>query len=260
MAATSNTYGILIMSDVTDFLVLVETARTLRQIKYQFECDENGTLSQNLATIKNSKESLWRLEILCRKLDKTFQIELLSLTNGLRGSLGRPDIAAEMAMQDGFEDQAIDICKLAIEETLSRWRHRIDEYEAKAMALAQLVSDDGILCSDIEAEIGMEANGFFRLSNDELNELLGRHGAKITLPSESTLTPLHRRLLDVMLRHERRATFNELREAWPSDVTEETIAKTLKRLRNALPRSQWYFEISMANWEIVWHKKGQAVP
>ncbi len=76
----------------------------------------------------------------------------------------------------------------------------------------------------------------------------------------TALTPLHRRLFDAMNRHEKRAAFSELREAWASDVQEETIIRTLKRLRKKLPRSQWDFEISEANWEIVWHKKGQAVP
>jgi len=76
----------------------------------------------------------------------------------------------------------------------------------------------------------------------------------------STLTPLQRRLLDEMIRHETRATFDELRAAWDDDVSESTIVKTLKRLRDKLPRSQWQFQISQANWEIIWHRKGQAVP
>jgi len=81
-----------------------------------------------------------------------------------------------------------------------------------------------------------------------------------TLAESSRLTALQRRLLSVMIKHRKRVSFNELRDAWTDDVQDDTISRTLKRLRKKLPRSQWDFEISESNYEIIWHKKGQAVP
>ena len=78
--------------------------------------------------------------------------------------------------------------------------------------------------------------------------------------NEASLSAPQRRLLNVMMQHKQRMTFDELRKAWEKDVQEDAIIKALKRLRKKLPRSQWYFEISEANWEVVWHKKGHTVP
>jgi hypothetical protein len=76
----------------------------------------------------------------------------------------------------------------------------------------------------------------------------------------SRLTPLDRRLMEVLIQFPSRVKFGELRVVWAKDVSEDAIAKALKRLRDKLPRKDWYFEISEANYEIIWVKKGHFVP
>lgn len=79
---------------------------------------------------------------------------------------------------------------------------------------------------------------------------------------QSELTRLDRELLKILTRPRRqtRLTFDELREAWTKNVSEHAIAKALKRLREKLPRKDWYFEISEASYEVIWIKQGQFVP
>lgn len=160
------------MSDTLNFLVLVETGRALRSLKTGIELDETENLQQVLCLVKETKIQIHRLEILSKRLSQPFSTELLTLAKGFRESLGQPDISAAMAEQDGFVEEAVAICKDALASSLSRWQHRIEEYNAKAMASAQLESDEGILCSEIENAIGMDAKAFFHLSNEDLAVLL----------------------------------------------------------------------------------------
>jgi hypothetical protein len=66
--------------------------------------------------------------------------------------------------------------------------------------------------------------------------------------------------MEVLIQFPSRVKFGELRVVWAKDVSEDAIAKALKRLRDKLPRKDWYFEISEANYEIIWVKKGHFVP
>lgn len=75
------------------------------------------------------------------------------------------------------------------------------------------------------------------------------------------LTALERLIFELLNRTTRLCTFDDLSDAWSKEVVDSTVSKALKRLRDKLPRSQWYFMISEAKREVVWKKKkGQTVP
>jgi hypothetical protein len=160
------------MSVALNFLVLVETGRTLRSIKGDIETALIKSFAEAVSSVRTTKDQLWRLEILSESLERSFRMEILTLVNGFRESLGQPEVAAEMAEQDGFNDEAIAICKDALYSTLGRWIYRIEEYDAKAKSSAHLESGDGVSLIEIEKTIGMDAKSFFNLSNENLLSLL----------------------------------------------------------------------------------------
>lgn len=76
------------------------------------------------------------------------------------------------------------------------------------------------------------------------------------------LTPLEHQLFKLLLKVRKQITFDDLFAAWDGEQQDDqNVDKSLKRLREKLPRSQWGFKIEKAKRLVTWQKKkGQNIP
>ena len=172
------------LTESEQFVVYVDISRTINGVLAACKFPEFTTADEAISCAKKIQDDIWRISTLSRFCDSDFQYCLAVLTNGLREAIAQVDVPATYALVDGDADSAINLCGSRLEEVWGRWQCRMTEYQARAQALAQLISEPGI---PFDSEVfGCSIGSFLKLTSRELLEIVD--GAKNTSVANTKLS------------------------------------------------------------------------